>query len=318
MKKPAPSPAGASHPTQGRTALLEQFRARVRNVNRSLDELDVHGTESPKDQQVFWDGLVLDGAELVAAFRRLVQCQGGSARDRMLCYLQKHAGQVVEGSTLESVAGISAWARRIRELDVELGYNIATNVTDPTLHPGQYRLDSREPDGARAEWWQFKHSLRTDPSKPVHQKLLALLLKKVGRPVDAADLEYVAAQKEWTRRLRELRSEHGGWRVSSYLNCSTLKSNQYTLESSQEIPLPFRVNADLWSKVLERDRFTCRKCGWSKNDAPTAERHCLEVLPQRISRPTTAEPVDSLETLCNHCYEQRCAQLAGSDGTGNS
>ena len=133
---------------------------RVSNVNRMLDEFDIHGTTKPEVRQEFWDDLVLDGAELVEALRRLVKCQGGSARDRILRYLKKNVGRVVEGRILETVGGISEWARRIRELDVEHGYQIATNETDTSLHPGQYRLDSLEPDLERAERWRLKHKLR--------------------------------------------------------------------------------------------------------------------------------------------------------------
>src|SRR3569832_745809 len=40
---------------------------------------------------------------------------GTSARERILGYMLRHAGQVVDGDELMVVAGISEYARRIRE-----------------------------------------------------------------------------------------------------------------------------------------------------------------------------------------------------------
>jgi len=58
----------------------------------------------------------------------------GSARSRILHYLEAHEGEAVSADELNEVAGIRAWARRIRELREE-GHDIE-HVGD-----GRYRLN---------------------------------------------------------------------------------------------------------------------------------------------------------------------------------
>jgi biotin operon repressor len=57
----------------------------------------------------------------------------GSARGRMKDLLIRRVGEWVSGEELSGAAGISEWARRIRELR-EGGYSISE-------HDGSYRLD---------------------------------------------------------------------------------------------------------------------------------------------------------------------------------
>lgn len=47
-----------------------------------------------------------------------------SARHRILAYLRKYVGTVISGEELMVVAGISEYARRIRELRVQFGWRI--------------------------------------------------------------------------------------------------------------------------------------------------------------------------------------------------
>jgi hypothetical protein len=71
----------------------------------------------------------------------------GSARARIRQYLLAHAGQVIDGTELAVIGGISEYARRIRELREE-GLTILTGPdTDPStglaLRPDQYLLTTR-------------------------------------------------------------------------------------------------------------------------------------------------------------------------------
>ena len=50
--------------------------------------------------------------------------RGLGARARILAYLLDHVGEDVSGDQLAAVSGIQAWARRVRELRVEQGYDI--------------------------------------------------------------------------------------------------------------------------------------------------------------------------------------------------
>ena len=52
--------------------------------------------------------------------------QGGKVR--ILRHLQAHVGQAISGEELGIVSGIGEWARRVRELRVEDGYDIEEEI----------------------------------------------------------------------------------------------------------------------------------------------------------------------------------------------
>jgi hypothetical protein len=130
---------------QEQLKLIDEFRSRVHQLNRRLAELDLHGVNDAAYERDFWQRLIIDVADLSEVLRRIAKMRGGSARDRMLRYLQTHVGETVEGATLAAVAGVLDWARRLRELHEELGYQISTSKNEPRFRPGQYRLDALEP-----------------------------------------------------------------------------------------------------------------------------------------------------------------------------
>lgn len=72
------------------------------------------------------------------------------ARAKLRQYFLDHIGEVLESNTLSSVAGISEWARRIRELRNEEGYQILTHNDRSDLKPGQYLLENPKPQPAFA------------------------------------------------------------------------------------------------------------------------------------------------------------------------
>jgi len=67
------------------------------------------------------------------------------ARDRLRKHFLAHVGQVIGSETLRSIARISEWARRVRELRDEEGYDIQTHNDRDDLKPGQYVLVSAKP-----------------------------------------------------------------------------------------------------------------------------------------------------------------------------
>ena len=75
---------------------------------------------------------------------------GNGARDKLREYFLKHIGEVLDSDTLREVAGISEWARRIRELRNEEGYQILTHNDRSELKPGQYILENPKPQPAFA------------------------------------------------------------------------------------------------------------------------------------------------------------------------
>lgn len=72
------------------------------------------------------------------------------ARDKLRQYFLDHLGEVLDSDTLREIAGISEWARRVRELRNEEGYQILTHHDRSDLKPGQYVLESPKPQPAFA------------------------------------------------------------------------------------------------------------------------------------------------------------------------
>ena len=70
------------------------------------------------------------------------------ARDILRDYFLNHIGEILDSDTLREVAGISEWARRVRELRNEEGYQILTHNDRSSLKPGQYILENPNPQPA--------------------------------------------------------------------------------------------------------------------------------------------------------------------------
>lgn len=75
---------------------------------------------------------------------------GQGARDKLREYFLSHVSVVLDSDTLREVAGISEWARRVRELRNEEGYQILTHHDRSDLKPGQYILENPKPQPAFA------------------------------------------------------------------------------------------------------------------------------------------------------------------------
>lgn len=67
------------------------------------------------------------------------------AKDRLREFFLAHLDEVVDTHTLAEVAGIREYARRIRELRDEEGYNILSHRDRADLKPGQYVLRNPKP-----------------------------------------------------------------------------------------------------------------------------------------------------------------------------
>lgn len=91
-------------------------------------------------------------ADLAARWRTASEVRKlrGAAKSRLLTYLQRVHPQSADQDELSYVAKIKSWQRRMRELDEE-GWDVRSNVDEPDLKPGTYRLASldRRPPRAR-------------------------------------------------------------------------------------------------------------------------------------------------------------------------
>lgn len=66
------------------------------------------------------------------------------ARDKIREYFIANVGKVLTTQKIRKVAGISEYARRIRELRDEEGYQIKSHVDRADLKPGEYILETLE------------------------------------------------------------------------------------------------------------------------------------------------------------------------------
>jgi hypothetical protein len=67
------------------------------------------------------------------------------SRSKLRAYFLEHLGEVLDSGTLREAAGVSEWARRVRELRGEEGYQILTHNDRSDLKPGQYVLEDAAP-----------------------------------------------------------------------------------------------------------------------------------------------------------------------------
>lgn len=83
-------------------------------------------------------------------------------------------------------------------------------------------------------------------------------------------------------------------------NCPTYRS--ITREKTQIQPATSReVQPELRKIVLERDNWTCQKCGQSKEKNLELELHCHHIDPV-INNPVESADVDNCITLCKECH----------------
>lgn len=139
-----------------------------------------------------------------------------SASSRMLRLLQIRFGQIVTKDELGGVAGIHAWARRVRELRQDAGWDIETATTSADLSPGDYRLRSHEPDLDLAANWtaarQMAKLKTTGGTATPKARVLEYLREIYPRAAGAEQVAYVAGSSEnASTALASLKSE--GWHL---------------------------------------------------------------------------------------------------------
>lgn len=250
------------------------------------------------------------------------QNQGTSARDRILKYLQRYPQIVISGDELAVVSGISEYARRVRELRVQIGWPIYSGVTAREIYEDEawdpedsdmpapdsvnaMRADDYillgEQDRDAAHRWAIANEIRRLPNS-IRDRILRYLRKNVGHPVTGEELKYVAkGGRSWPRRTRELRTEFG-WPVATRSSGRPdLSVGVYLLEADRQsephdrnIPDPVRV------AVLRRDGFSCRCCGWSPADRQSGDpRSLLELHHIKHHGEGGTNSPENLLTLCN-------------------
>ena len=97
----------------------------------------------------------------------LVNSSHFDARFGIRSNFKTNIGVVLPAENLAVVAGISEYARRIRELRTEEGYRIFTGVDDKdaeiNLKANQYLMTDPEPDEQAARRWLVTNRIRKQP-----------------------------------------------------------------------------------------------------------------------------------------------------------
>ncbi|TPW18321.1 MAG: HNH endonuclease [bacterium] len=251
-----------------------------------------------------------------------------SARGRIIAYLQRYPLTLIDGDELLVISGIGEWARRVRELRVQFGWWIYTGMTlreladdnpeaaaDVTerlgvpidqIRPDHYVLVRLDQDRDAAHRWNVLNGIRKQPLG-VKAKVLAYLRANVGNPVTLEELRYLAGDKsEWARRVRELRTEDG-WPIFTRMQGRPdLPVGSYVLDEDKQAPEhDRRIPDDVRITVLERDRYACLQCGWSRDQLRSEDpRKFLELHHLEHHMHGGANTVENLVTLCNVHHDQ--------------
>lgn len=208
------------------------------------------------------------------------------------------------------VSGISDYPRRIRDLRVEAGYQIASGASpDPEagidLKPDQYLLVDNEPDLDAARRWHVANRIRRSETGS-QNRVLQYLLENTGKVVTTEELAYVAKEaKEYARRVRELRTEHGYPVATRFTGRPDLKVGQYVLQSNERVAEPHdrRIPESVQKAVYARDSNTCRVCGWNLDQWSADDPRILELHHLEHHENRGANVEKNLIVICSRCHD---------------
>jgi hypothetical protein len=243
-----------------------------------------------------------------------------TAKDRILYYFRRYPRTIINGDELLVVSGIQEYARRVRELRVQLGWSIASGVTVKEMHedeaeavpnelkamrPSDYVLLHTGQDREAAHRWNLGNTIRRQ-SGSVRDKILKFLRANIGRGVTGEELRYVAGDKtEWARRVRELRTEFGWPVVTKSTGRPDLAIGVYILQADRQSPKHDRgIQDDVRREVLRRDGYKCQQCDWSHKEwNPSDPRH-LELHHIKHHATGGQNVKENLKTLCTVCHDK--------------
>jgi hypothetical protein len=240
--------------------------------------------------------------------------RGEGAKAKILAFMQEHVGETIHGEQIAEISGIHEWARRVRELRVEDGYEITE------VGSSAYRLEKADPDPQRAAAWQLENSIRRHDGSGM-ERISALFEANVGKIVTRKQIDYVSKIGEGVRRVRELRDEHG-WPINSNIDEKELRPGEYRLASAdpedRRDPLQRLYPEKLRQEVFERDNYTCRACGRDRAKAEAAGdtrfylevHHEVAVADELASLPKSERnKIENLVTLCHSDHLRETAKL---------
>lgn len=233
-----------------------------------------------------------------------------NARERIRAYLLQNVGEIISGEELAVVSGISEYARRVRELRVEQGYQVLTGASrDPDsgadLRPDEYVLKSSEIDTDTSRRWHIANRIRkkSGGAKP---RLLEYFKENVQRVVTTEELAYVARAAQYPRRIRELRTEEGYAIATRFTGRPELGMGEYIMLSTKRVAKPHdrHIPLDVQQEVYARDENTCQLCGWTPQDWRSEDPRILELHHRKPHVEKGENIAANLIVLCSHCHDE--------------
>ncbi len=139
-------------------------------------------------------------------------------------------------------------------------------------------------------------------------RLRLYLEEHVGEVIETATLRGIAGTSEYGRRIRELRDEEG-MRIRTHRDRFDLKPGQYVLETLDRAPAFSRaIPPALRNEILERNGFTCQRCGAGPGDpdpiTPSRKARLQIDHIRPLTQGGTNDP-DNLRVLCTACNQAR-------------
>jgi hypothetical protein len=231
--------------------------------------------------------------------------QRPSGKDSILSYLLCFIGEPVHTDELLIVSGIADYARRIRELRVEHGFEIISGSPESGVPNNHYLLASAEANAESAAAWRQAYEVRKI-KRSGKDRILELFQRSIDVKLSIDQLAYVSGMRDTAQQIRELRS-HDGWRIFCRLTGGKdLRPDQYVMASTEPLPSHDReIPNDIYEAVMERDRCRCRKCGWSPEAAkPGSRRQFLELHRRFYDIKGGANDESNLFALCNMHHDE--------------
>lgn len=232
-----------------------------------------------------------------------------SARERLRLYFLENVGQVIEAKELEIVAGISEYARRIRELRIQDGYKIITGASSSEdfiikLKPTQYILIDGGPDRKAASRWHIANRIRKEKQGGSKGRILKYLKEFVEEVITSEELWYVANAKEYGRRIRELRTEDGYAIATNFTGRPDLKMGEYVLESLKRVTKPHdrKIPFEIQKEVYQRDKNSCRVCNWNHKKWTKEDPRILELHHVVEHAKGGKNSANNIILICSKCH----------------
>lgn len=158
------------------------------------------------------------------------------------------------------------------------------------------------------------------PSGGGRGRIRAFFEANVGKIVTTHEIAEVAGIRDYPRRIRELRDEEG-LQILSCKDRADLKPEEYILISTKRLPAVARgMSLQLRNEILERNGFTCQRCGATGSDPdPFNPERKLRLNIDHIV-PISQGGDDSrenLQVLCSACNSGRANLQAPSESVLN-